>query len=529
MSARPHDAGEAAMLAAGAGPAEVLIDGRNLSLDDVARLAEGKAEAWLSPAAEEAIARARQVVEKVLAEDRVVYGISTGFGALKDRKIPSEDLAALQRNLVRSHAVGVGEPFPTPVVRAMLALRANALAAGHSGVRLELVQLLLAMLNRKVHPIVPSQGSVGASGDLSPLSHLALVLMGEGRAEYDGVVWPAAEALDAAGLKPLALEAKEGLALINGTQAMGALGVLGVRLARRLVSVADLACAMSVEALHGSAQAFRPEVHRLRPHRGQSASARNLWRLLADSEIAKAHADCGQVQDAYSLRCAPQIHGASRDALAYVEEALSVELNSVTDNPLLFPDTEEAISAGHFHGQPLALPLDHLGLAMAELANVAERRIERLVNPALSNGLPAFLAPDPGLNSGFMVAQYTAAALVSENKVLVHPASADSIPTSANQEDHVSMGTIAGRKAHRILEHLVQVLAIELLVGAQGLELRGDTPPAPGVKATFDFVRSLAPKLEADRELTGDLAAVAAAVRDGRLLQAVEGAIGPLE
>jgi histidine ammonia-lyase len=509
--------------------ARIPVNGRDLSIFDVHLVARKRVPVHVPPSCVNAMRKSRAVVDKMLGEDRVVYGITTGFGFMKDRKIAPQEVAALQRNLIMSHAAGVGPAFATPIVRAMMLLRINALVKGFSGIRPEVVELLTEMLNRGVHPVIPCQGSVGASGDLAPLSHLALVLIGLGKAEYRGMVLGGADALEAAELKPIELAAKEGLALVNGTQAMAAMGCLALEQARNLAKVADIACASTVEALLGSQAPFQSAVHLLRPHVGQMASARNLTRLVAGSELMQSHHDCGQVQDGYSLRCAPQVHGATRDALAYARQVFQIEINSVTDNPLIFADREDAISAGHFHGQPLALPLDFLAIAIAELANISERRVERMVNPALSNGLPTFLTAKPGLNSGLMVAQYTAAALVSENKVHAHPASVDSIPTSAGQEDHVSMGTTAGRKLGTVIENSTHVLAIELMCAAQGLDLRQKLAAGKGVAAAHKFVRSVVPHLDEDRVLADDIRRLRDKIEDGSLVAAVEEAVGPLE
>ena len=418
-------------------PSPIPVNGRDLTLFDVWLVAQKRVPTVIPPNCQSAMRRSRAVVDRMLEEEQVVYGITTGFGFMKDRRIEPSEVAALQRNLIESHAAGVGEPFSIPVTRAMMLLRVNALVKGYSGIRSEVVELLVEMLNRGVHPVIPQQGSVGASGDLAPLSHLALVLIGGGKAEFEGRVLQGAEALAAAGLSPIELGAKEGLALVNGTQAMAAMGCLALEEGRMLAKLADVACACSVEALLGTNAAYQSAVHMLRPHPGQMSAARNLMRLTADSDLMASHADCGQVQDGYSLRCAPQVHGASRDTLAHARSVFQVEINAVTDNPLVFANDGTVVSAGHFHGQPLALPLDFMAIALAELGNISERRVERMVNPALSNGLPAFLTPNPGLHSGLMVAQYTAASLVSESKVYCHPASVDSIPTSAGQEDHV--------------------------------------------------------------------------------------------
>jgi histidine ammonia-lyase len=414
-------------------------------------------------------------------------------------------------------------------VRAAMLLRANALAKGYSGARVGTVELLIELLNRGVLPHVPARGSVGASGDLAPLAHLALPLVGEGEAWVDGELLPGAEALGRVGLEPVRLQAKEGLSLINGTQFMAAVGALGLVRARRLAKVADLACALSLEALQGSRLSFIPEIHALRPLRGQGASAANVVRLLEESAIIESHRWCDKVQDAYSLRCAPQVHGASRDLIDYVDYTVSTELNSATDNPLVLVDEEELVSNGNFHGQPLAFALDVLAMAVAELANISERRIERLVNPSLSEGLPPFLTTDGGLNSGFMIPQYVAASLVSENKVLAHPASVDSIPTSAGQEDHVSMGNAAALKAWQVLANVERALAIELLAGAQAVEFLAPLEPGRGVRATRAFVRSVSPRLGDDRPLAGEIEAMAAAIRDGSLVGTVEAAVGELQ
>jgi histidine ammonia-lyase len=421
-----------------------------------------------------------------------------------------------------------GEPYPRELVRAALLLRANTLAKGYSGARVETAELLVECLNHGVLPRVPSRGSVGASGDLAPLAHLALPLVGEGEAELDGELLPGAAALERVGLEPIRLEAKEGLSLINGTQFMAAFGALGVVRARRLARAADAACALSLEALQGSRVAFGPAVQALRPLAGQAAAAANVLRLLEGSAIMEAHRWCDKVQDAYSLRCAPQVHGAARDLLTYVEGTVSVELNAATDNPLVLVDSGELVSNGNFHGQPVAFALDALAMAVSELASISERRLERLVNPSLSDGLPAFLTGDGGLNSGFMIPQYVAAALVSESKALTHPASVDSIPTSAGQEDHVSMGNAAGLKAWQVLANAERAVAIELLAGAQAVEFLAPLRPGDGVRAVHAFVRSLSPRLHDDRPLSSDIEAVAVGIRDGSLLEAVEAEVGPL-
>jgi histidine ammonia-lyase len=505
------------------------LTGESLTLDDVWAVAVEGASAALSDEAKARMRAARQVVERALHGRREhTYGVNTGFGRFVAVAIPEGQTRELQLRLLRSHACGVGEPYPDEIVRGALLLRANALAKGTSGARVETVELLLAMLERGVLPVVPSRGSVGASGDLAPLAHLALPLVGEGEAVVEGERLPGAEALARAGLRPVRLEAKEGLSLINGTQFMAAMLALGLVRARRLARAADVACALSVEALQGSRTSFTPRIHELRPLRGQAASAANVLRLLEGSAIIEAHRWCDKVQDAYSLRCAPQVHGACRDLLDYCEYVAAVELNAATDNPLVLVDEDELVSNGNFHGQPLAFALDVLAMAVAELADISERRVERLVNPSLSDGLPAFLTADGGLNSGFMIPQYVAASLVSENKALCHPASVDSIPTSAGQEDHVSMGNAAGLKAWQVLANAERVLAIELLAGAQAVEFHAPLEPGVGGRAARAAVRERSPRVRDDRSLAADIEAVTGSIRDGSLLGAVETAAGAL-
>jgi histidine ammonia-lyase len=507
----------------------IRLTGDDLRIEDVWAVATGDMAAALSDEARAKMTAARELVERAAHGTREhTYGINTGFGRFVSKSIPDELTEELQLRLLRSHAAGVGEPYPAEIVRAAMLLRANALAKGNSGARVETVELLLECLARGVLPRVPSRGSVGASGDLAPLAHLALPLVGEGEASYDGDVLSGADALAAAGLEPTRLAAKEGLSLINGTQFMAAFGALGVVRARRLAKTADLACALSLEALQGSRTSFLPQIHRLRPLRGQADSAANVLRLLEGSAINEAHRWCDKVQDAYSLRCAPQVHGASRDLLDYVEATFAVELNAATDNPLVLVEDELLVSNGNFHGQPLAFALDALAMACSELANISERRVERLVNPNLSDGLPAFLTTDGGLNSGFMIPQYVAASLVSENKSLCHPASVDSIPTSAGQEDHVSMGNASALKAWQVLSNSERALAIELLAGAQGVEFLAPLEPGVGVRATHAFIRTLSPRLGDDRALAPDIETVAVAIRDGTLVSAVEAEVGEL-
>jgi histidine ammonia-lyase len=497
------------------------LTGDDLTVADVWAVAVEGAHATLSDSARGKMRAARDLVERAAhGGSEHTYGVNTGFGRFVSRSIPEELTEELQLRLLRSHACGVGEPYPDEIVRAAMLLRANTLAKGNSGARIETVELLLACLEHGVLPVVPSRGSVGASGDLAPLAHLALPLVGEGEAVVAGERLPGFEALARVGLEPIRLEAKEGLSLVNGTQFMAAYLALGLMRARRLAQIADVACAQSIEALQGSRTSFLPQIHALRPLRGQIDSAAHILELLEGSAIIESHRWCDKVQDAYSLRCAPQVHGASRDLLDYADYTVSVELNAATDNPLVLVEDEQLVSNGNFHGQPLAFALDVLAMAVAELASISERRIERLVNPNLSDGLPAFLTTDGGLNSGFMIPQYVAAALVSENKVLCHPASIDSIPTSAGQEDHVSMGNAAGLQAWQVLANCESVLAIELLAGAQAVEFHAPLEPGIGVQAARSAVRELSPRLRDDRSLAPDIEAVATAIRNGTLMPA---------
>jgi histidine ammonia-lyase len=493
------------------------LSGNDLRLEDVWEVAVHRTQVGLADEARTKMAAARALVE--LAAEHT-YGVNTGFGRFVSESIPDDKVEELQLRLLRSHACGVGEPYPDDVVRAAMLLRANALAKGYSGARIETVELLIECLNRGVLPRVPARGSVGASGDLAPLAHLALPLVGEGRAWFEGTLQSGADALAAAGLEPIRLAAKEGLSLINGTQFMAAMAALLLVRGRRLARVADLACALSLEALQGSRTSFHPAIHRARPLRGQLDSAANIHRLLDGSAIIESHRWCDKVQDAYSLRCAPQVHGASRDLLDYIETTVAIELNAATDNPLVLVDEGLVVSNGNFHGQPLAFGLDVLAMAVAELASISERRVERLVNPSLSDGLPPFLTVEGGLNSGFMIPQYVAASLVSENKSLCHPASVDSIPTSAGQEDHVSMGNASGLKALQVVANAERALAIELLAPLE---------PGPGVRATHGAVRVLSERLRDDRSLADDIERVADAIRDGSIIAAAEAEIGELQ
>jgi histidine ammonia-lyase len=505
------------------------LTGDDLTVADVWSVAVEDRRAELSDEARAKMRAARAIVEQAAHGTREhTYGVNTGFGRFVSRSIPEELTGELQLRLLRSHACGVGDPYPDEVVRAAMLLRANAIAKGNSGARIATVELLLECLNRGVLPVVPARGSVGASGDLAPLAHLALPLVGEGEAWFEGERLPGSDALAAAGLQPTKLEAKEGLSLINGTQFMAAAAALGLVRARRLAKAADLACAQSLEALQGTSTSFLPQIHALRRLKGQADSAANVLRLLEGSAILESHRWCDKVQDAYSLRCAPQVHGAARDLLDYIDYTTSAEVNAATDNPLVLVEDEMLVSNGNFHGQPLAFALDTLAMAVAELANISERRVERLVNPNLSDGLPAFLTTDGGLNSGFMIPQYVAASLVSENKVLCHPASVDSIPTSAGQEDHVSMGNAAGLQAWQVLANSERALAIELLAGAQAVEFLAPLEPGLGVRAVRSAVREISPRLRDDRPLGADIEAVAAAIRDGSLAAAAEAEVGEL-
>jgi histidine ammonia-lyase len=507
-------------------PRTIQLTGDDLTLADVWDVAVHGVEVELAASARERMLAARALVESIRGEH--TYGVNTGFGRFVSAHIPEELAGELQLRLLRSHACGVGEPYPDDVVRAAMLLRANTLAKGYSGARVETEALLVECLNRGVLPVVPARGSVGASGDLAPLAHLALPLVGEGEAVVEGERLDGAAALGRVGLEPVRLESKEGLSLVNGTQFMCAMAALGLVRAQRLAAAADLACALSLEALQGSRTSFLPAVHHSRPYKGQREAAANIWRLLEGSAIIESHRWCDKVQDAYSLRCAPQVHGACRDLLEYVAATVEVELNAATDNPLVLLEDGDIVSAGNFHGQPLAFALDALAMAVAELASISERRVERLVNPSLSDGLPPFLVEEGGLNSGFMIPQYVAAALVSENKVLAHPASVDSIPTSAGQEDHVSMGNAAGLKALRVLDNAERTLAIELLAGAQAVEFLAPLVPGHGARLTHDFVRSLSRRLEEDRSLGGEIEQVASAIRSGDVVAAVEAELGAL-
>lgn len=483
------------------------VDGHSLTIEAVEAVARRGARAVLTDGARERVAASRKVVDDILAAGQIAYGINTGFGKLAEVRIPSDQLEQLQLNLLRSHACGVGDPFAEDVVRAMLLLRANVLATGHAGCRPMVVDRVLELLNAGVHPVVPSLGSVGASGDLAPLAHLALPLVGEGEAMVGGERLPGLEALRRVGLEPLTPAAKEGLALINGTQASAAVGALALADAGRLIAAADVVCALTLDALAGTDAAFDRAVHDARPHPGQGESARRIRRLLEGSAIRESHRDCGRVQDAYSLRCSPQVHGTSRDAFDHTRRVLTIELNSATDNPMVFADGR-VISGGNFHGAPIAAVFDYLAVTVTDLASISERRFARMVDSSLS-GLPRFLVEDAGVNSGFMMVQVSAAALVSEMKTLAHPASVDSIPTSAGQEDHVSMSTWAARKLARVVELGRKVLGMELFAAAQAVEFHRPLRTSPALEGVVERLRERVPRVEEDRYLAADMDAAA--------------------
>jgi len=492
------------------------LDGQKLSLAQIAAVAFGEEHVGLSAGARQRLDDSRGVVEKIIAEGRTVYGVNTGFGRLSDVKIPANELRELQLNLVRSTACGVGPPLSEAETRAMLLLRANVLAKGLSGARPVVAETLIAMLERGVVPVIPEKGSVGASGDLAPLAHLALTAIGEGEAFWRGERMESDAAMRLAGIEPLQLEAKEGLALLNGTQAMTAVGGLALHRAQRLAQVADVAGAMTLEALRDTPVAFDERIHAARPHPGQIEVAAHLRELLRKSEIRQSHLENDpRVQDAYSLRCMPQVHGAVRGVLRHATEVIETETGSVTDNPLVFPDSEEVLSGGNFHGAPVAFALDYAAIALVDLAGISERRIERLVNPDLNEGLPPFLTTHPGTASGYMVAQITAVALINEMKVLAHPASVDNLPTSGGKEDHVSMGMTAATKLRSIVDNAEHVIAIELLAAAEGLEYRAPLQPGRGVRRAYEIIRSHVPRLTRDRALSNDIQRIAKAIRMG--------------
>ncbi len=513
----------------------MLIDGKSLTIEQVIEVAYGTPEVKLSAEAITRVNRCAEAVQKLLAEGTVAYGITTGFGAFKDRVIPLEQVELLQRNIIVSHAVGVGDIFDIPTTRAIMLIRANTLARGHSGIRLSTLQLLLDMLNRGVHPLIPEKGSLGASGDLAPLAHMSLVMIGEGEARYQGEILSGAVALQKAGLSPATLAAKEGLALTNGTSVMAALGTLETHRAEMLSQTADIAGCLSLEALNGTPQAYDARIHALRPFPRQTDCAAYLRKLIAGSEFTRGY-DPTNIQDAYTLRCIPQVHGAARDAIAYARWAMEIELNAVTDNPLIFIDEDsgaiEVISGGNFHGEPLAIAMDYLGIAMSELGNISERRIMRLIDEA-SNvyTLPPFLTEHGGLNSGFMIVQYTAAALATESKVLSHPASVDTIPTSANVEDHVSMGVTAALKIRRISTNVERILAIELMAAAQGIDFRkkihgANAKLGRGTQPAYELIRQHVPFIAEDTVMYPYMEAVRGLVARGDIVTTVNERLG---
>lgn len=517
---------------------KLIVTGNNLTIpnlyDTVLNFTKIKLE--FSADARKNIISSRKVVDKWLKKGETIYGITTGFGEFSNVKINEENIELLQENLIVSHSAGTGDPLPLEVVRAMIILRLNALAKGYSGIKLETLDFIRKVYNEGITPIIPSKGSVGSSGDLVPLSHLVLTMMGKGKVIYNDVMMDSSLALKKIGLEPLRLGAKEGLALINGTQMMTAYGALILHQAVQLCKIADIAAAMNVEALYGTDTAYDNRIHNLRPHRGQKLVAANLRKLLAGSEIRESHrTNDTRVQDAYSLRCVPQVHGASRDAINYAYNVVTTEINSVTDNPIVLPKEKIHLEGGNFHGQPVALALDFTAIALSEIANISERRIERMVNGNLS-GLPRFLTLKGGLNSGLMIAQYTAASLVSENKVLAHPASVDSIPTSANQEDHNSMGSIAAQKAWQVLKNVQSVLAIEIMVAAQAIDYssihqttRKKMKPGKGVDAAYKFIRTHIPHLDTDRVLYGDIQKSLNLILTGSVIDATEKTLGKLK
>ena len=509
------------------GMRQIVLGVDGMSLEDLVAVAAQGAGVRLAKESRERIVKCRALVDKWLREGRIIYGVTTGFGALSDVKIPAQASGLLQQNILLSHSAGVGDELDADTVRAMMALRIKDLARGHSGVRLITVLRLIELLNRGIVPAVPEKGSVGASGDLAPLAHMCLVLIGRGEAFYDGHRMSGAQALSRCGMEPLELEAAEGLALVNGTQMSTAIGGLAAYDAAQLCKLADIAASISLEVLMGSRVEFDPRIHQVRPHPGQAAAAHNMRRITQDSQIISSHKDCGRIQDAYTLRCSPQVHGASKDGIDYAKRVLETEMNSSTNNPLIFADSEEFVLGGNFHGQPVGLALDFLAVAAAGLANISERRIERLVNPQLS-GLPAFLVSEGGLNSGFMIAQYTAASLVSENKVLSHPASVDSVTTSANKEDIVPMSALSARKCREVVRNAQFVISIELLCGAQALDLFTNLKPGAGTLAAYRAVRKVVPHLDRDRILSYDINTIVSLMKSGDLLKEVEAEVGQM-
>ncbi len=513
---------------------EIKLTGSDVTIETTWKVSHGhlrgeKVKVVLSDEARAKVKLSRAYIEAKMKTGDAIYGVNTGFGAFSSVRISQEEIETLQRNLIRSHSSGVGDPFTLEETRAIMYLRANALATGHSGIRPEIIDKILEFLNNDLHPVIPQQGSVGASGDLAPLSHLALALIGEGELWQNGQKAEANDVLSKLKITPLTLQAKEGLSLINGCQVMTAVGLLNGFEARRLCWMTDLAGAMSLEAMKGARSAFDPLIPGVRKHPGEAKTARNILKILgATSQIAEDHADCGRVQDAYSLRCMPAVHGAAKDSIRKGIDTLEIEANSSTDNPLVFPNEDKILSCGNFHGEPVAFQLDFMGIAMSAMASISECRIEKLINPAMS-GLPAFLAPNGGLNSGHMIVQVAAASLVSENKILAHPASVDSIPTSADKEDHVSMGTIAARKFGQIVRNAENIVAMELLSATQALDFLKPLSPTAGVKAAYDVIRKTVPFAAEDRVFSKDIEAIKVLIRNDEILKAVLSSTGELE
>lgn len=508
---------------------EVRVDGETLTIDDVIRVARGNAQVKISEEAKKKVKKSREALEKLVKEKHVIYGVNTGFGELSNVKISQDEIRELQLNLIRSHSVGVGKPLTTVVVRALMLLRANTLAKGFSGIRLETLETLVEMLNKQVHPTIPSKGSVGASGDLAPLSHMILVLIGEGYAEYRGKITTGKTAMKKAGIKPVKLEFKEGIALNNGTQLMTAIAALAVHDSEQLITTAEVAAALSTEALLGISDAFDEKIHMVRPHKGQLVTAKNIRKLIDGSLLIQTGREATEKlkrpQDPYSIRCVPQVLGAARDAITYAKQVVEVEINSATDNPLVFSNDNVCLSGGNFHGQPISFAMDLLGIALTMIGNISERRIAKLLDEKVNNGLPAFLVPPEarkGVNSGLMTAQYTAAALASENKILAHPACADSIPTSANFEDFVSMGVTASQKAAQILENVEYIIATELLCAAQAVEFRGSEKLGKGTYAAYSAIRKAVPMLREDRVLAEDIEKIRQIIKNCAILKEIE-------
>lgn len=510
---------------------ELILDGHGLTIKDIYNVAyakNGSLKVKLSDIAKESILKSKEYVQKIVDKGEPVYGINTGFGALSDMHIKKEDLSTLQVNLIRSHCTGVGRPFSREITRAIMLLRANCLASGFSGVTIDAIELILDFLNNDITPVVPEKGSVGASGDLAPLSHIALALIGEGEVVYNDKVVRSDFAIRDINKVPVVLGPKDGLALINGTAVMAALGALAVHRAESLVKLADICAACTLDGVKGTARAYDYKIHGLKPHPGQLASSINLNNILEGSEILTSHDDCGKVQDPYSLRCVPQVHGASRQTLAHAKEVLTIELNAVTDNPLIFINEDQVISGGNFHGEAIAMAMDYLAIGLAELCNISERRVEKMMNPTFSD-LPAFLTPNSGLNSGLMIAHVTAAALTSENKYLCHPASVDSVPTSTDKEDHVSMGVTSGRKLHEVLDNLVKCLSIEFLCNTQALDFQKPLKSSAAVESVLQHIRKTVPRIEDDRVFYKDMNNIEALINNNELLNAVEKEIGKLQ